>query len=401
MKVLQINFSYSRGSTGRIMQDIHGRLRERKINSIVIFGRGNKVDDPYAVRVSSKWECYVHSLLSRCFSYDFGYSPISTARAICFIKKEKPDIVHLHGLNCHFLNAYKMIRFLKKNRIHTVLTLHSEIMHTAGCEHALDCEKWKIECYDCPKIQGKISGFFRDDAKRCFLEMKKSFSNFDELVVVGVSQWLTDRAKQSGVFANNTKISFKTITNGLDTDSFRYIKPDEVYKKKKILFVTPSISHPLKGGDYLFLLADRNPDWEFMVVGDMKNREIKQDNIKAYGKIYNKEKLAEIYSIADVTILLSKRETFSMICAESLCCGTPVVGFKAGAPETISIQKYSSFVEYGDIESLEIEINRMLTKGKDPYNCQNEARRKYAKAIMADEYINLYNDMCSKGFGEK
>lgn len=46
-----------------------------------------------------------------------------------------------------------------------------------------------------------------------------------------------------------------------------------------------------------------------------------------------------------------------MVTAESLCCGTPVVGFKAGAPEQIAIKEFSEFVEYGDLNSL---YNKML-----------------------------------------
>ena len=58
--------------------------------------------------------------------------------------------------------------------------------------------------------------------------------------------------------------------------------------------------------------------------------------------------------MANLTILTSQFETFSMVCAESLCSGTPVVGFKAGAPEQISIQQYSEFVEYGKIDEKKI-----------------------------------------------
>ncbi len=34
-----------------------------------------------------------------------------------------------------------------------------------------------------------------------------------------------------------------------------------------------------------------------------------------------------------------------MVTAESLCCGTPVVGFTAGGPESIAIDAFSNFVE--------------------------------------------------------
>lgn len=62
--------------------------------------------------------------------------------------------------------------------------------------------------------------------------------------------------------------------------------------------------------------------------------------------------LTKFYSMADVFVLFSKRETYSMTCAEALCCGTPVVGFKCGAPETVFKEPYSKFVEYGDVDGV-------------------------------------------------
>ncbi len=37
----------------------------------------------------------------------------------------------------------------------------------------------------------------------------------------------------------------------------------------------------------------------------------------------------------DAFVLLSKREMFSMACAEALCCGTTIVGFKCSAANTV------------------------------------------------------------------
>jgi len=62
--------------------------------------------------------------------------------------------------------------------------------------------------------------------------------------------------------------------------------------------------------------------------------------------------LARYYSMADVTVLTSKKETYSMVTVESLCCGTPVIGFKAGGPEQIAILEYCRFCEHGDIQTV-------------------------------------------------
>ena len=96
--------------------------------------------------------------------------------------------------------------------------------------------------------------------------------------------------------------------------------------------------------------------------------------------------------MADITVLTSRRETYSMVCAESLCCGTPVMGFCAGAPEMISIPEYSKFVTYGDMDGLERCIKNFITSKKSFSSMEIEARAKerYSKEIMIRQYEDLY-----------
>lgn len=54
-----------------------------------------------------------------------------------------------------------------------------------------------------------------------------------------------------------------------------------------------------------------------------------------------------------------------MMTTESLCCGTPVIEFKAGGPESIALESFSSFVEYGDIDVLERELRIVLKNKKN------------------------------------
>ena len=100
--------------------------------------------------------------------------------------------------------------------------------------------------------------------------------------------------------------------------------------------------------------------------------------------------MAELYRTADVTVLTSKRETFSMVVAESLCCGTPIVGFKAGGPESITIPEYSSFVEFGDIELLKLSIEKIINSNFIPEDISAKSIKKFSKEGMTDKYINIY-----------
>ena len=114
--------------------------------------------------------------------------------------------------------------------------------------------------------------------------------------------------------------------------------------------------------------------------------------MKLLGNIADKTKMAHLYSLADATLLTSKRETFSMVCAESLCCGTPVIGFKAGAPEMISIPAYSAFCDYGDLDSLENILNNCLHKEK-PSTISADSASVYKREKMIKEYIHLYQTL--------
>ena len=85
-----------------------------------------------------------------------------------------------------------------------------------------------------------------------------------------------------------------------------------------------------------------------------------------------------------------------MITAESLCCGTPVVGFRAGGPETIAIDEYSRFVGYDDIPALEHELKTMLARKVDRVEISCQARAKFNKRVMAENYIRIYNALINK-----
>lgn len=339
MRVLQINSVYKSGSTGNIVFNIHQGLIDEGVDSFVCFGRGKKTNEKNVYKVSTELEAKIHSLLAKFFGGEYRYSFFSTRKLIRLILKIKPDIVHIHCLNCHFVNAYKLLSFLRDNNVVTVLTLHAEIMHTAGCEHAFLCEKWKtIGCKQCSVNRGLISRLFRDDAHHNFALMQKCVNGFRTLNVVGVSQYITSRAKESIIFCDKP---VTTITNGIDTSVFKYRFNEDLRKqyskyKRIVLHVTPSFDLDIKGGRYFEELAKRIPEYAFIVVGSKKESSI--DNLFFVGHTKDQRELAEYYSIADCFAMTSKRETYPTVCLEAASCGCNIVGFETGGvKETIPI----------------------------------------------------------------
>ena len=78
--------------------------------------------------------------------------------------------------------------------------------------------------------------------------------------------------------------------------------------------------------------------------------------------------------------------------AESLCCGTPVLGFEAGGPESIALEKYSAFVPYGDLDALQKQVFIMLRNAYDKKQISYKAREYYSRETMLLRYLKQYKE---------
>lgn len=393
MKVLQVNCVYGNGSTGKITADLHQGLMKSGIESLVCYGRGAECNDINIWKTCSESYSHLNHVVSRITGVMYGGCSLSTKKLIAIIENEKPNVVHLQCINGYFVNIYELLCYLKKQDIPTVLTLHAEFMYTGGCGYSMTCDKWKNNpgCGKCPNWKHETESIFRDKTRLMWRKMYDAFKGMDNLVVVSVSPWLMNRARQSSVLCGKEHC---TVYNGLDTSIFH---KREVHKnKRKIIFhASPYFNddpNHLKGGYYVLELAKRMPEVQFVVAGAYSIHADVPPNIKLLGKVTNQSQLAEYYSNADITLLTSKRETFSMICAESLCCGTPVIGFKAGAPEQISLSDYSEFIEYGNMDKLEMIAKKWLDREKSN-QIEEEARARYSKEVMTNNYIKIYKGM--------
>ena len=167
MKVLQINCVYNTGSTGKITADLHRSLQEQGVKSVVCYGRGKRVFEPGVYKVCSEWYAKLNNLLSRFTGVMYGGCWFSTRRLIKIIRQQAPDVVHLQCLNGYFVNIFKLVRWLNKNNIKTVLTLHAEFMFTANCGNVVDCSGFKTGCKRCPKFRAETKSLPATLFKKC------------------------------------------------------------------------------------------------------------------------------------------------------------------------------------------------------------------------------------------
>ena len=222
--------------------------------------------------------------------------------------------------------------------------------------------------------------------------MKEAFEGFERMQPVGVSDWVSERSNESVILG---QYCCKTVLNGLDTSEFRYTgRNHEGKPTREVIYVTPYFEDENKGGKWLLRLAEDTLELpiHYTVVGKSESK-YSAPNVTFMGPVTNPSRLAELYSCADVCLLTSKQETFSMVTAESLCCGTPVIGFKAGAPERICVPEYCVFVPYGDLSALKSALMGILDREIDKQLLSNIAKWKYSYERMAAEYLSIYDTL--------
>lgn len=403
MKVIQVNILFNQGSTGKIVADIHDTLISNNIESIVCFGTGQAYKHSDIRKVAYHYELSLYRIWAHIMGLQYASGYLSTHRIMEIIKKEKPDVVHLHCINGFFVHVYKLFDFLKKHDINTVLTLHAEFMYTGSCGHAFECEKWKTGCGKCPQLWDATYSYFFDRTSTAWSKMNKALEDFNNLVVTAVSPWLRSRAIQSPMLKSRNIV---TIENGIDTNKTFYPKEyshlkahHKITSEKVILHVTAKFTNnenDLKGGRYIYKLAEKlkGENIKILIIGSDDTSLTMQDNMINVGKIHDQNLLAEYYSMADLTVITSKRETFSMPSAESLACGTPVVGFLAGGPETIALKDYSEFVEYGNVDGLFNSILKWINfKSNTDEEISEIAKDYYSKEKMSCRYLKIYEKL--------
>lgn len=403
MKVFIVNNVFNVGSTGKIVYDTKKYYESLGHRVKVAYGIGKKTSESGVFKFCTTIELYIVYFLWKLGYNQYKGSPLTVRRIARAIEKFDPDIIHLHCLNSFCINLYDLLYYLANKEYKVVITHHAEFYYTGSCPHAYDCTNWKnAECYNCllPKVH-KID-LFRLTSHGMWMKMYESFTRFkkENLVFTAVSPWVKERAELSPI---TNRFKCLTVMNGLDTNVFHHYCYNDVVlvDRDKFKFVafhaTAAFSdneNDTKGGVYLLELAKRNPSILFVVAALYTS--IKKDipaNVLLWGRANGGEELAKLYSGADITIICSRRETFSMITAESLCCGTPVVGFEAGGPESIALPGFSRFVEYGNVQQLNDALRELLQKKVDKQEVSLKAASKYSKEEMSSNYLKVYDTL--------
>lgn len=399
MKVMQINAVYATGSTGNIVSDIHTLSLENEINSYVAYSTSplskNEIDNGY--QIGTTFGKKIHALMCRINGKQAYFSRIATQNLLKYIKTVNPDIVHLHNLHSNFINLNMLLKFLGKEKIKTIITLHDCWFYTGGCFHytSVKCDKWLKECGHCPKKKTDTASLLFDYSKKILKDRRKYLCGIDDLTMVGVSEWISTEAKKSFLGCKN----IMTIHNGIDTDYFKSTNSDFRLKnnisddKFVILGIANKWLLPINKFLLSAMLDFLNDDMLFVMIGcTYEQQRTLSEKIKALPFISNRDELRKIYSACDVFANCTWEESLSLVNVEAQACGTPVVTYSdTGVYETVDDS--SGFrIENGNIEQFLQAIQTVKEKKKQNFSkeCREFVVKEFNKETNYEKYIKLY-----------
>lgn len=391
MKIVQINAVAEYSSTGRTTTELHNALSKKGIESWI--AAPNVANGSNTIKIGSKLENNLHSLISRLFGKQGYASYFATKRLISRLEKTNPDVVHLRNLHANYINLPLLFGYLKNNNVPTVITLHDCWPFTGHCCYFIDsnCEKWKNKCGNCPDIRSWNTSWLFDFSKQNLLNKARFFGGLDNLAVIGVSDWVTNFVSDS--ILKNAKI-VKRIYNWIDLSKFKPSESELVHNDSPIILGVSQIWNRQKGLNDFVKLALMLPDYKFLLVGNLVEQiEEKPSNLFFAGATSSVDQLIEYYNKATVFFNPSTRETFGKVTAEALSCGTPVVAYDATATPELVGPNCGYVIPPHDLDAAKNAIEDVIRNPQMPKHAREFAEMTFDKEKLVDEYIKVYQEI--------
>lgn len=273
--------------------------------------------------------------------YDvFQYPPYSLALAskIAEIARlEGLDIIHAHYALPHAVCAI-LAKLMVGEELKVITTLHGTDITTLGYDASLhEVIKFGIEKSDI--VTAVSDSLVRETYD--VIRPNQEISRVYNFIADGFATGSSGLKGELGIAANEKVV--------LHASNFRAVKRiDQVVRvfaqsltrvKAKLLLVGDG---PERSSIY-HLVKDLGIEDQVIMLG-------KQENVQ------------EIFSIADVFMLLSEKESFGLVLLEAMACGVPCIGTEVGGiPEVIINGKNGFTVPIGDTQLTSEKLVKLLS----------------------------------------
>jgi glycosyltransferase involved in cell wall biosynthesis len=284
-----------------------------------------------------------------------------------------------------------------------IFFMHDMWAITGGCHHSFTCEKYKKACYDCQMFPENT---LIDWPSLEFRKKLKFYSKYSNLYFLSPSKWLYNCARISFLTKDKPLYYIPNIISSklfkpIDKNAARHIlniNPDETV----ISFGAASVESPYKGWTYLVNALEiikglqSSRKISVLLFGSGYNKKIEETlpfKVRFTGFLLDEYSTALVYNASDVFVTPSLADNQPTTVMESLCCGTPVVGFDVGGiPDMIKHKENGYLAKYKDAED--------LAKGID-YCLENNIKGKILPFFEKSNIIGRHKELIESIISQK
>jgi len=374
LKVIQVSASDFGGGVETVVRAHHQELMQQGHQTQLLVGR-QKGNEPGTTRIPFRSGPKGFLRTARWVQQHVGlenlYSP--SFRAIEESFAFEPDILHFHSL--HGADSYAELSVLRKlsRKYPVVITLHDFWLMTGHCGYPLGCDGWLRGCGRCPDLN-RYPKVQRDATRPNFSRKQLVFQDVEATLTVP-SHWLKAQVERSPILGS---FPVTVVANSVDTQTFSPAQPETISGLRSkfgiagdetaVLMIANNLNNLYKGIEDGIAAINQIADTKIkvLIVGQSSETLSQQLHVTTTALPYttSKSDLANYYRIADLLLMPSRCETFGLVAAEAMACGTPVIAFDAGAlPEVIGDRSSGVVVAGRDTSEMARQIDSLA---RDP-----------------------------------
>ncbi|CAM3446851.1 N-acetyl-alpha-D-glucosaminyl L-malate synthase BshA [Aeromicrobium ponti] len=312
----------------------------------------------------------------------FQYAPYDIALASKMaevIKREDLDLVHVHYAIPHAVCAI-LAKQMSGKDIKIVTTLHGTDITVLGYDPSLtDAIRFGIEKSDGVTAVSNALISQTYDLIKPDKPIKAVYNFIDERVYQKTD---SDYLKEEYGIRPEEKVI-------IHVSNFRSVKrvPDVIKAFAKIAKEIPA----------KLLLVGDGP--EMTVICQLVNDLKLKSNVLFLGK---QDNLEELYSISDLMLLLSEKESFGLVALEAMACGVPCIGTNVGGiPEVIDDGETGYVCGLGDIDEVSQKAINLLKDSNlhRKFSAQSIslAKEVFSAERIVSQYEEFYYELLKNG----
>ena len=322
-----------------------------------------------------------YTLIQRRFHSKTFFSLFSasllTNRRLSLIAKNKRTILHFH--NWYNLVTQNQMINLANFGYSVVVTMHDERFFTGGCHYALECEKFKSDRANCPRLPT----YFKKFPKRNLVQTNKSLNlKHPNIHFIAPSNWIKSEALNSKIL---NKQNIYHIPNSLgfnlEIREMPSVKLRTNSQKLVLGLAGMDPNHYLKGGSILSELESVIQAKSLPIVLKYLNQIPPKTNPND-----------EFWSTIDFLLSLSQADNSPNVIHEAKSLGIPIIATSVGGiPELLNVQIDKLLPPNISGEALANILMDIFNSMGDSMkvDSSNEQFLNYVKDSVS-EHINLY-----------